>query len=454
MYAPLLQRQPHAPIAWLSEGLSSVGLPPGEVSAEVFIAQVKALAAALPDARYAINLCSNRYLFLLSLCAVVVRQQTNLLPANKRPATQQTLSEEYRPCYLLHDGVAELCELPQLDVRSVDFELEQAVFEVPNIALEHTAVISFTSGSTGKSKPNIKSWHTVLASTEINRRYMLPNQDEVFYHLATVPGQHMWGLETSVIMALFANVCIADTQPFYPHDIAAELNKLPAPRSLIATPVHLRALTSLSGAQAKLANVLCATAPLATELAQQIETLFETCLREVYGCSEVGSMAVRETANTDLWLRFEGLEFSPADNGLTKVSAAHLPDEIILEDQLVYMDAQHFKLRGRQTDQIKVAGKRASLQELNQILSRCAGLLDGVIFMPPQNRTVPRLAALVVLDDRTSKEVLRAHLKKYLDEAFLPRPIMVVERLPREENGKLGQQRLLDFYETHKSKRA
>ena len=45
-----------------------------------FLADVRAVAATLPSACYAVNLCEDRYAFLVAFCAVASRGQTNLLP--------------------------------------------------------------------------------------------------------------------------------------------------------------------------------------------------------------------------------------------------------------------------------------------------------------------------------------------------------------------------------------
>jgi len=75
-----------------------------------------------------------------------------------------------------------------------------------------------------------------------------------------------------------------------------------------------------------------------------------------------------------------------------------------------------------------------------------AGLIDGVVFFPAQDRAVPRLVAMVVLKENASKGALRDHFKETLDAAFVPRPILLVGALPREDNGKLIKAKLLDLY--------
>ena len=448
--APLVARLADDPIAWLSEPLGCLGQISETVTTRMFLGHVERLSRSLPVATHAINLCENRYLFLVSLCAAILRGQTNLLPSNKNTATQKRLSVRYPHTYIVHDGKTELAKLPQLDVCGEILYTEDGASErhskVPQIDLEHVAAISFTSGSTGDAKPNIKTWRTLVESTRINSKYMLPNHDETFYHLATVPGQHMWGFETSVLLVLFAKVCMADARPLYPHDIRTLLGRLPAPRALVVTPLHLRALNATNRKLVPLANILSATAPLSQQLAADIENRFDTKVREIYGCSEVGSMALRRTSKTDIWEKFDGLKFEHNDAGNVSVSAAHLPGSVQLEDTLEMLDDKHFQLLGRAADQINIAGKRGSLNEVNKVLMSFGGLEDGIVFFPPQDRPVSRLVALVVLPGKLEKQDLQAHFRRYLDAAFIPRPIIQVAALPREDNGKLIKSRLLEFY--------
>jgi acyl-coenzyme A synthetase/AMP-(fatty) acid ligase len=130
----------------------------------------------------------------------------------------------------------------------------------------------------------------------------------------------------------------------------------------------------------------------------------------------------------------------------TLASANHLPESVQLQDIVEMFDDRHFQLRGRDSDMIEIAGKRGSLQEVNRILLATPGVRDGVVFYPQQERSVGRLAAIVVLADGTRKEDVIANFRAHLDAAFVPRPVYVVDALPREENGKLSNKRVLEFY--------
>ncbi|MFX8164658.1 AMP-ligase, partial [Acinetobacter baumannii] len=86
-----------------------------------------------------------------------------------------------------------------------------------------------------------------------------------------------------------------------------------------------------------------------------------------------------------------------------------------------------------------IAGKRSSLAYLNHQLNAIPGVVDGVFFMPDDAPPTPhaygglpvtRLVALVVAPGLSAAAVLRA-LHERIDAAFLPRPLLFVEALPR-----------------------
>lgn len=457
--SPLITRSETTPVAWLTR-YPGTGTPTPDdgfaISPGVFLQHVLALAEQLPPEQHFINLCSNRYLFLVSLCACLVRGKISLLPQNRLPATQSLLAGEYPETALLHDGLHSLADdLPAFDVTTLVFDLQQADTDfdtsaIPQIDDEQLAILCFTSGSTGKPKPVKKYWKTLRESSLINARYMIHSEHLTgVYHYASVPCHHMWGLETTIFLPLFTNVCTVDASAELPADILDNLDRLPRPLTFVGTPLHLRALNTAAGqriGKPQIDQVLCATAPLDSGLANELEEQLNTCVTEIYGCSEAGSLAVRRTATTQLWTPFEGIQFSREKSGQTAVNAGHLPGQVLLEDEISFIDQHHFRLTGRPTDMIKIAGKRSSLAAINQILLRYDGLNDGVIFVPEGDSATPRLAALVVANNKGSKTSLLNFLREHLDPVFLPRPVYFVDALPRAESGKLPRDSLLELF--------
>ena len=125
--------------------------------------------------------------------------------------------------------------------------------------------------------------------------------------MATVPSQHSYGFESSVLLALLGGAAFDAGRPFYPADIAEALARLPRPRALVTTPVHLKALLLSGAALPPVDLVLSATAPLSPQLAQQAESRLAGRLIEIYGCTEAGQVATRRTTATEVWTTLAGL---------------------------------------------------------------------------------------------------------------------------------------------------
>ena len=109
-----------------------------------------------------------------------------------------------------------------------------------------------------------------------------------------------------------------------------------------------------------------------------------------------------------------------------------------------------FLLHGRIGDLVNVAGKRNSLAYLNQQLLAIEGVEDGVFFMPADELVdgVTRLAAFAVAPG-LSVAAVRAALRKVIDPIFMPRPLVLLERLPRNSTGKVTRETIETLVRTH-----
>jgi acyl-coenzyme A synthetase/AMP-(fatty) acid ligase len=95
---------------------------------------------------------------------------------------------------------------------------------------------------------------------------------------------------------------------------------------------------------------------------------------------------------------------------------------------------------------IKVAGKRTSLQEITRHLLAVPGVVDAAVFVPEQDA---RPVALVVAPTVSASGIL-TQLSERMEAVFLPRPLLRVERLPRNDVGKLPREALLAVWAEHR----
>lgn len=435
---PLLAHEPGGRVAlWRNQA----------VNREACLAHVRRLAEGLPEAPFAVNLCNDRYAFMVALAAAMLRGQTTLLPPGRAHKLIEELAADYAGSYCLVDAPTEIKGLHQHSV-SLDESCASGDDEaVPGISADFIAAIVFTSGSTGRPNPNPKRWGDLVTGLGLARRRLGFESSRPDTILATIPPQHMYGLEVSIVLPLIAGLCIHAGHPFFPDDIRRVISALPEPRTMFTTPTHLRACVESGLQWPQLSRVVSATAPLSMELAKRAEELFSCQVLEIYGCTEAGSMASRRTVNGDLWQFYDGIT-SREQDGIVYVSGPHLPEPVPLNDFVEVQPDSRFKLLGRHADLVNIAGNRASLSDLNLKLNAIEGVRDGVFIMPDgkSDNDVSRVAALVVAPDLQKKEILAA-LAERINPVFLPRPLYKVESLPRNAMGKLPRDALSQLLE-------
>jgi acyl-coenzyme A synthetase/AMP-(fatty) acid ligase len=231
--------------------------------------------------------------------------------------------------------------------------------------------------------------------------------------------------------------------------VAVSLAEVPAPRVLVTTPVHLRTLLASSQLFPEVAVVVSATAPLDAALAQRVAVVLKAPLLEMFGSTETCVIATRLTAQERGWRLYPDVTLEPAADH-TWVRAPWFDRTTRLED-VVEIEAGRMLLRGRNVDMIEIAGKRASLADLTRRLLSIPGVQDAVVFQPSDAEAeaqgvgqVQRVAAAVVAPTLSVQDIL-ATMAQSVDPVFLPRPLLRVAELPRNELGKTTRAQLLQL---------
>lgn len=401
------------------------------------------LAKYIPETTHIICLCQNRYYFMVAFCATLLKDATNLLPPNKQSGTLEEIATNYPDCICLHDGALIPDTIPSIQINDIELNSTgEPVSAIPAVDKNHIAAIAFTSGSTGKPKANRKTWGILSGTAKKLANRLTQTLTTKPSIIATVPSQHMYGLEMTIMMALYGNCLIDATHPFYPEEIAATLSNNDAPCVLVTTPVHLRALLSAEIDIAAVAKTISATAPLSTELAAQAEDKLQGIVEEIYGFTEAGSTATRRTIAGPVWDLLDGMSLSEKNSSIF-VDGDHLPGSTPIQDNINALSSTQFEFLGRSEDMLNVAGKRASLSGLTEKILAIEGVTDAVVFIPPDKQTagVTRPAAFVVSD--LDEQHIRYAIANSIDPVFIPRPLKKVPALPRNATGKLEREKLL-----------
>lgn len=419
-------------------------------------------AAEFPGARHVLNVCQDRYHFAVGLAAAMLSGRISLLPATHTPEMIRQLCHLTPDVFCLRDAASPTIDLPDCHCppfvqdtpllagqSATDTPLPPVVQqEIPTLPVGQVVARVFTSGSTGTPMPHDKTWGALVRNVRAEAaRLGLPDHppDRRMTLVGTVPPQHMYGFESTVLLAFHGHAQLFSGRPFYPADIATALAAVPAPRLLVTTPFHLRAL--LAAGLPELPHpdlLLSATAPLPLALAREAENVFHAPLLEIYGCTESGQIASRRPLADPAWMLLQDLQLRH-DGQYARVSGGHVPGEIALGDAIECLDETRFLLHGRHEDLINIAGKRTSLAWLNHQINAIDGVEDAAFFMPDEavdtnGETtavhVTRLLACVVAPTLDTPRLLQA-LRQRIDPVFLPRPLLFVDALPRNETGKL-----------------
>ena len=232
---------------------------------------------------------------------------------------------------------------------------------------------------------------------------------------------YVW-LRTQCNFTYANGLYLSADKPFFMDDIRMSLQKKEEV-VLFSTPLQLKQCINTDAQFPPIRLLVSSTAALETSLAVQLERKFNTRLYEIYGCTEAGGIATRHSAQTEVW---------------TLSADYHLSDSLIkpqgkikLLDEIEKIDERHFILKGRLQDNINIAGNRMSLGDLNIKLTSIPGIEDGIFYFLD-----PRLIAFVV-SKKLSDEQIKSALHQMINPVFLPRKIIRLDKLPRNELGKI-----------------
>src|SRR5688572_25229222 len=167
---------------------------------------VARLAGTLPSPGAMVNLCEDRYRFLVAFAAAIARGHPVLLPGSRAP---EVVAE-----VLGREAHAYRCDDATVDASSSATPVALAEAIDPAFVAVH----GYTSGSTGVPKRHAKRWGAFAQTTRRNADCIASallehghtGQPQV---VATVPPQHMYGIETSVLLPLVGGLAVHAGKP-------------------------------------------------------------------------------------------------------------------------------------------------------------------------------------------------------------------------------------------------
>jgi len=406
--------------------------------------------------------------FSLWLFALLQAGKTVVLAPNGLP---ETLAQAmlHADTQLLADALPALPSLNDDASRFLNLDVNKAHTSLPLSA----KLVFFTSGSSGQPKLVTKDlWQLQTEIQLLQQTFTGLAAHTNMLVASTVPHQHIYGLLFRVLWPLSAGwTLLRPTVHFAEQWLALSqptLDQQTQPVMLISSPAQLSRyddVTLVQQSPAQFAAVFSSGGPLATADAVRFYQQSGLAITEIYGSTETGGIGYRQqqTTNTScVWQAFAGIQLAQDEQGCLLLRSPYLAKQDLSKqewfattDMVTLHTADQFSLAGRVDRIVKLAEKRLSLAEVENLCGSLSFVHQAVALILPGSAGHGReqLALVVELTDAgqqllatAGKHAINQHIKRALASRFetvlLPRRFRYVQSMPYNAQGKLPRQQL------------
>jgi long-chain acyl-CoA synthetase len=324
------------------------------------------------------------------------------------------------------------------------------------------SLLKLTSGTTAAPRAiRFRSEQLLADCAQICDTMGITERDLNF---AVIPLSHSYGFSNLVTPLLARGVPMVLSRDRMPRAVLDDLARTNA-TVFPGMPVFYQAFSEMNDVPALPQLRLCisAGAPLPLEVARKFREKFKQPIHSFYGSSECGGIcydrgaALLEPGFVGEPMRGLELELMAPNVSASRVrirSAAvgdgyfPEPDEeklgrgIFVPDDLLSASGGGFRIVGRTSDVINVAGKKVNPAEVEAELLRFAGVRAAVVFGCESVLRNEEVAACVVAEDAVREADLLEFCRGRLSGWQVPKRIFFVEEIPVNERGKINRREL------------
>ena len=399
--------------------------------------------------------CEDSYYFMVGLLAMLQGGREALVTANRQEAF---IKEIQKPGYgFLTDEPFAGATLIQDVLKDTESDGRWNTFDKNSAAM-----VMYTSGTTGEPKMVPKMFCQfenelfelvkVFGDGWVNRKVY-----------STVNHHHIYGLLFTVLLPTATGL------PYRRHriDYPSELVSLSGEAAVIASsPAYLKRLAADAEQPIPFKTtpiIYSSGGPLPEEVARKCEGITGYWTTEIYGSTETGGIAYRQSKNGPVWKPFEVCKMSIGENDCLNVKSSYIlePEGFTTGDLVEIYDDGRFLLKGRADSIVKIEEKRISLPEVEARLKQ-TGLVQDVRVVPMVGKR-QYLAAAIVLNaegrakfaDQPKLEInnfFKAHLSQYLENTVTPKKWRYLEELPQDTQGKIKMRDIQAMFNLPESK--
>lgn len=323
---------------------------------------------------------------------------------------------------------------------------------------EHRPVLlKLTSGTTAAPRAIRFRSEQLLADCEQVCETMGITEADV--NFAVIPVSHSYGFSNLITPLIARGVPMVLSRDRMPR---AVLDDLARSRATVfpGMPVFFQAFAELDSPPRLRHLRLCisAGAPLPLPVAQNFREKFGLTIHSFYGSSECGGICYDRAARlVDPGFVGEAMEGvaitllqdgrievrSPAagDGYFPEADASRLRTGRFVPDDLLERSDEGFRIVGRASDVINVAGKKVNPAEVEAVLLAHGGVRDAVAFARASERRNEEVAACVVAPGVAEGELLE-FCRQRLSGWQVPKRLFFLARIPTNERGKVSRRAL------------
>lgn len=303
---------------------------------------------------------------------------------------------------------------------------------------EKSRILFFTSGSSGFPIGAFKSYANLLGEVKSLKKVIA--KQEIKKVVATVPFVHIYGVLAGLLLPLeLGDIRLVIKEDFLPYELLEEASSKNT--LVITTPVFIKALTKLP-VQTNLSHALfvSSTAPLSSNDVAAFEDKFVSKLVQLFGSTETGGIAYKLGRDT-VWNTLEGVTIQSVENKLSifsaYISTYLLQDEIkelkqpYVTEDIVEINSNNFTLIGRSNKLIKIAGKRISAMQIENILEEIVDINRAIVELVYKEELFRSEQIKITLEARNKidRRIIKEKLSQNYGIITIPFTIKYVDKI-------------------------
>src|SRR5947209_3071395 len=374
---------------------------------------------------------------------------------------EQSISDQQRDAALKTCKVSGIAAADVSAGRNIEIVPMSISAATTNWGKNRPSLLKLTSGTT--AAPRAIRFRSEQLLADCDQICETMGISDVDVNFGVIPVSHSYGFSNLLTPLIARGVAMVLSQDRTPPAVLDDLAKTSA-TVFPGTPVFYQAFCELKNIPPvpKLRLCVSAGAPLPLPVAKKFREKSELPIHSFYGASECGGICYDREANdeiegfvgapikdVDLEMIEPGAETSQVRVRSAAVGDGYFPDVdeeklgngVFVPDDLLARHGSGFKIVGRISDVINVAGKKVNPAEIEERLLHFPGVRQAVAFGRPAGAGLrnEEVAACVVANVNLRENELMEFCRTALSAWQVPKRICIVESIPSTEGGKISR---------------